>query len=73
MSNQIYSNSEVQKIIFLAYESYNLLQVLKGKKLLSETEQKMQDSSIKYIRSLMSKHWFYGYLTETQFNELSLV
>lgn len=73
MSNQIYSHAEVQKIISLAYESYNLLKSLEGKKTLSDKETRLKDLSIKYIRSLMSKHWFYGYLTETQFKELSLI
>jgi hypothetical protein len=73
MSNQIYSHAEVQKIISLAYESYNLIKSLEDKNNLTQKETRLQDSSIKYIRSLMSKHWFYGYLTETQFKELSLV
>lgn len=73
MSNQIYTHAETQKIISLAYESYNLIKSLESKKTLSDRESRLKDASIKYIRSLMSKHWFYGYLTETQFKELSLI
>jgi len=70
---QLYSHAETEKIISLAYESYALIKTLSKKKKLTEEESRLQDSSIKYIRSLMSNHWFYGYLTEEQFKELSLI
>ena len=73
MSEQIYNHAETQKIISLAYESYDYIKSLSKKKNLTEEEARLKDSSIKYIRSLMSKHWFYGYLTEEQFKELSLI
>jgi hypothetical protein len=70
---QIYSHAETQKIISLAYESYDLIIKLSAKKNLSENESRLKDSSIKYIRGLMTNHWFYGYLSEEQFKELSLI
>jgi hypothetical protein len=71
--NQIYSHAEIQKIITNALEFSALLKTLNVKKTLTDREKKIQDSSIKHIRSLMGKHWFYGYLSEEQFKELSTI
>lgn len=73
MSNQIYSHAETEKIIASAFECKDLIHSLSKKKKLTENEARIKDSSIKYIRSLMTKHWFYGYLSEQQFKELSLI
>jgi hypothetical protein len=72
-TNQIYSHAETQKIITNALECSDLIKNLNSKKTLTEGDEKLKDKSIKYIRSLMSKHWFYGYLSEEQFKELSLI
>lgn len=72
-TNQIYSHAETQKIITNALECSGLINSFNSKTTLSHEEEKLKDKSIKYIRSLMSKHWFYGYLSENQFKQLSLI
>lgn len=72
--SQIYSHAETEKIIGLAYECYDIVISLNKKKTaLTDDESSLKDRSIKYIRALMQHHWFYGYLTEEQFKELSLI
>jgi hypothetical protein len=72
-TNQIYSHAETQKIIAHALECSSLLKTLSVKETLTDREKKIQDSSIKHIRNLMGNHWFYGYLSEEQFKELSTI
>jgi hypothetical protein len=72
-TNQIYSHAETQKIITNALVCSDIINSLNSKNILTQEEEKMKDKTIKHIRSLMTKHWFYGYLSEEQFKQLSLI